>query len=282
MEYDRGSFDAFGGKATAFRASDNPGGIEAAIEAAIGPVDEPVMAAPPDTTVRLPFGRLLDGAALTAALVRELTGADDEALAKVVSSPLRWVDTVIALGTEVVGEAKATKELLRELTVADRDTLLLAIRRVTYGDEIKVAAFRCPACGELSDLTIHLDAIPIRTPEDPACRVFEAKLRDGSTAQLRQATGHDQMAFEGKTLTIAEQNTLMLARTIVTAEVGGVAMSGSMALARSLGLGDRRILLDAIVENSYGPQYGEVAMTHEACGEEVPIPLTPGDLFRGL
>lgn len=281
MDYDRGSFDAFGGAATAFRATENPGGVQAAIDAAFGPTTEPELSTPPDTGLRLPFGRLADGRALRTARVRELTGADDEALARVSGSYLRWMDTVITLGTAEVGDQPATKEALRELTTADRDTLLLRIRMATYGDTLEVPAFRCPECGKLSDLTVHLGNIEIKGPEDPTCRVFEAQLRGGGHAQLRQPTGHDQMEFDGREMTIPEQNTLLLSRVIVTAELPGrPAVAGSMALARSLGLADRKALLDAVAANTYGPRYDEVAMTHQECGAEVPVPISAGDLFR--
>jgi len=281
MDYDRGSFDAFGGQATAFKASENPGGIAAAIESAFGPATEPELAAPPDTTVRLPFGRLQDGRALRTARVRELTGADDEALARVSGSYLRWMDTVVSLGTVEIGDTPATKELLRELTAADRDTLLLAIRMATYGDTLSVPRFRCPQCSALSDLTVHLGQVEIKGPEDPVCRVFEVELRGGGHAQLRQPTGHDQMEFDGRELTVPEQNTLLLSRVIVSCELPGKsAVSGSMALARSLGLADRKALLDAVTENTYGPRYDEITMTHQECGQEVAVPVSAGDLFR--
>lgn len=281
MEYDRGSFDAFGGQATAFRASDNPAGVSAAIAQAFGPLEEPELGAPPDSGVWLPFGILVDGRAERHATVRELTGTDDEALARVANSYLRWVDTVITLGTTEIGDQAATKKMLRELTAADRDTLLLAIRIATYGNTLDIPGFRCPECGVLSDLTVHLDTIEVKAPQDPVCRVFEAQLRGGGRVQMRQPTGHDQMEFDGKDLTIPEQNTLILSRVIVSAELPGQsAVSGSMALARSLGLADRKVLLDAITENTYGPRYDEITMTHQECGQEVPVPISAGDLFR--
>lgn len=281
MEYDHPSFDALGGAEAAFDPQRDPSGIGAAIEKAFGPSEEPAPGAPPKDGVRLPFGRLVDGVAQREAVVRELNGADDEALARAASDAFRWADTVIALGTTQVGGAKAQREMLRELTVADRDTLMLAIRIATYGDTFEIAGYLCPHCGEKTDLTVHLDNITIKGPEDPVCRVYEVALRQG-TATLRQPTGNDQLAFGEKERTGAEQNTFLLSRLIVSLEyAGGAARSGSMALARELGLADRKKLLDAIREHTYGPRYEEISMTHEACGQEVTIPLTPGDLFLG-
>lgn len=280
MEYDHPSFDALGGDGAAFSAARDPGGIGSAIEKAFGPSEEPVLAVPPKDGVRVPFGRLVDGIARRDAVVRELTGADDEALARAANDAFRWADTVIALGTTQIGGARADREMLRELTVADRDTLMLAIRIATYGGAFELPGYTCPHCGEKSDLTVHLDDIEIKGPQDPACRVYEVALRRG-TATLRQPTGNDQLAFGEKERTAAEQNTFLLSRLIVSLESGGQARSGSLALARELGMSDRRTLLDAIRENTYGPRYDEVAMTHEACGQEVKIPLTPGDLFLG-
>jgi hypothetical protein len=283
MEYDYGSFDALGGDATAFSAAADPSGIGAAIERAFGPSEEPKLAMPPDTTTRVPFGVVVDGVAHREAEVRELTGADEEVLARASGSYLRWSDAIITQGTVSVGGKKATRELLRSLTVADRETLLLLIRIATYGDQLKLPGFRCPECGERSDLTVHLGRIEIRGPEDPACRVFEVALR-GATATVRQPTGEDLMAFDGKELTVPAGNTLMLSRVIVAVEFDDgprTVRPGSMALARELGMADRKALLDAITANTYGPRYEDVSIVHEACGQEVPVPLSAGDLFRG-
>jgi hypothetical protein len=280
MEYDLPSFDAVGGAPV--NPVTDPDGASKALAAVSDPGAEPTLKAPPQDHCELPFGVRLPDLMEVAqdAQVRELTGADEEALARVAGNPLRYYDTILNLGTVAVGGEKADRNLLRSLPMADRDTLLLAVRRATFGDQIAIERLACPHCGQLSDVTVHLDEIPMRRPQDPVVRTFEVALREGR-AVLRQPDGADQMVFADKDLSVAETNTLLLSRVITALTRDGKTRSGSLALAKELGMSDRRTLLAAISENTYGPQYGEVSMTHEACGGEVPIPLTPGDLFRG-
>ena len=278
MEYDFPSLDAMPGKP--FVAADNPGGIEAAIAKAFGPGSEPMLAAPVDTSVKLPFGLLRDGEALQEAEVRELTGADEEALARVAGHPLRYLDTLLLRGTVQIGGLPCEQKLLRELTVADRHTLLVAIRRATYGNELRFNGLVCPHCGQSIDLLIvHLDDLDDPQPFDPLVRTFEVRLRRG-TATVRQPTGDDEQAVADPERNLAERNTLLIARCVVSAEIGDGQTRGSEAMARALGVVDRRAILRAIDEHTYGPHFGDVSFTHEVCGREVPLPLTAGDLFR--
>lgn len=277
MEYDLPSFDAVGGKP--FIAAQNAGSIDTALAKALGPGAEPQLEPPRRNHTHLPFGRLENGQALHDARVRELNGADEEELARVSGSPLRWLDTVLTLGTVEVGDQPATKETLRALTLADRDTLLVAIRIATYGGLVKFDGWQCPYCARASDLTVDLADLEIRTPQDPTARTWVVETR-GALVTLRYPTGADQMAFDGKDLSAAQSNSLLLSRLITAYDTDGESRAGSLGLAKTLGMADRRTLLESVREHTYGPRYDEVTMTHEACGEEVPIPLTPGDLFR--
>lgn len=277
MEYDYPSFDAIPG--TTFVAADNPGGIEAALAAAFGPSSEPMLAPPVDTSVKLPFGLLRDGEALREAEVRELNGADEEALARVAGHPLRYLDTLLVRGTVQIGGLPSDQKLLRELTMADRDALLVAIRRATYGNDLHFSGLVCPHCGQSSDITVHLDELDDPQPFDPLVRTFEVRLRRGM-ATVRQPTGEDEHALAGSERNLAERNTLLIARCVVSAELGDEQTRGSEAMARALGVVDRHAILKSIEEHTYGPRFADVTFTHEACGREVPLPLSAGDLFR--
>lgn len=277
MEYDFPSFDAIPG--APFVAADNPAGAEGAIRAAFGPGHEPMLEPPADVCVKLPFGLLRDGEALRDAEVRELTGADEEALARVAGNPLRYLDTLLLRGTVQIGGGGVDQKALRELTMADRDTLLVAIRRATYGTTLTFSALTCPHCGQSSDVTVHLDELDDPQPFDPLTRTFDVRLRRG-TAVVRQPTGEDQHALDGSERNLAEKNTLLIARCVVSADLGDGEVRGSEAFAKGLGVLDRRAILRAIDEHAYGPKFADVSFVHEACGREVPLPLTAGDLFR--
>src|SRR5205807_623865 len=57
---------------------------------------------------------------------------------------------------------RATPGTLRALTVADRDYLLLALRRLTYGERIALV-LTCPreGCGARMDVDVTIDDIPV-------------------------------------------------------------------------------------------------------------------------
>ncbi|MBJ6762771.1 hypothetical protein JGU66_18560 [Myxococcaceae bacterium JPH2] len=58
----------------------------------------------------------------------------------------------------------ATPEALAELSVGERDALLLAVREGTFGAQL-VGRVSCPACGERVELTLSVSALRVAPPE---------------------------------------------------------------------------------------------------------------------
>lgn len=272
----------------------NPGAANAAIAAVMAQdsqVEKPVIALPASGSFRLPGG-FVAGTDFSNvrydAEVRELTGADEEAITKARQVGIgKFISAILACGTVSIGDQKASPALLGNLLLGDRDLILLEIRRATYGDEIVWDRFSCPFCLEEFRLSITLDEIPVRRMEDPSQRVFEVELRKGRKAWLRLPVGADQEAIlaVAERTTDSEQNTMLLSRvliSVVDANGTETAVSGNAEFARSLGIMDRKALLAAIDERQPGPQYNDIKFTHEPCGKEVPLYVRAGDLFQGL
>jgi hypothetical protein len=272
----------------------NPGAANAAISRLLSEgaeVAKPEIALPAGGQFRLPGGYVsggdLDNARYDAE-VRELTGADEEAIAKARNGGIgKFISTLLASGTVSVGDEKSGPGLLNNLLLGDRDMLLLEIRRATYGDEIVWDMYSCPHCGEEFRLSVTLDEIPIRRLDDPAQRVFEVELRKGRKAFVRLPIGADQEAILAivDRATDSEQNTLLLSRvliSVVEADGSENAVTGNPDFARSMGILDRQRILDTIEEKQPGPQYNKVKFTHDSCGKEVPLFIGAGDLFQGL
>jgi hypothetical protein len=272
----------------------NPGAANAAIARLLsegGEVAKPEIALPAGGQFRLPGGFVSGGDYSNArydAEVRELTGADEETISKARNGGIgKFISTLLVSGTVSVGDQKASAALLSNMLLGDRDMLLLEIRRATYGDDIVWDRYSCPHCGDEFRLTVTLDEIPIRTLDDPADRVFEVSLRRGRKAFVRLPVGADQEAVLAivDRATESEQNTLLISRCIVSvveADGNENAVAGNPDFARSLGIVDRKSILDAIEEKQPGPQYNEVKFTHDSCGKEVPLFISAGDLFQGL
>jgi hypothetical protein len=273
----------------------NPSASNAAIAAILndngGQVAKPEITLPAGGNFSLPGGYVLGGDYASVrydADVRELTGADEEAMTKARSGGLgKYIATLLSAGTVSVGGEQASTTLLSNLLLGDRDMLLLEIRRATYGDEIVWDRYSCPFCGEEFRLSVTLDEIPIRRLEDPSARIFEVALRKNRKAFVRLPVGSDQEALlaVADRLSDSEQNTLLLSRVLISVvEADGTenAVSGNPEFARSLGIADRQTILDTIEKKQPGPQYNDVKFLHDSCGKEVPLYISAGDLFQGL
>lgn len=247
--------------------------------------DPVIIARPPDCSVTLPGGivSFVSDEVITEAEVRELTGADEEALSKAdaMKSPVRYMQTLLSRGVVRIGdEEPPAKDTLASLLVGDRNMLLLAIRTATYGPEIELTV-TCPNCREA--LLVTFDAtkdIPIKELPDKMKRLYEVELRHGGKATVRLPTSEDQdavLAEGAKQRSVAEMNTLMLSRCVQAINGHTIAGPGDV---RGLGIKDRRTILDFLADIQPGPRYEEVSEECPACAEKVPVPLDLFDLFR--
>lgn len=238
--------------------------------------DETEIQLPPDTTVELPGGLFdpIDGTTNTAE-VRELNGADEEAIAK--SSDMgKGLLTILERATVKIGDKKPTREDLDSLLAGDREMLLLAIRKVTFGNTVKLGPGACPECGEEQVFEVDLtkDVVVKKLENDERyfsvdCKIGEVKvgLPDGGTQK-------DIVNSTNKTA--AELDTLLLKGCIAT--INGLPVM-SVQQVRDLSITDRRKILNAISDRNPGPQLSEIKKNCQACGQEVPLPLTLADLF---
>ncbi|WP_371590922.1 hypothetical protein [Streptomyces sp. NBC_00470] len=255
---------------------------EAALASASG--DAPEVPDVPDGYVDLPIGINIDGETITSAEVRELTGADEEALARVRSRQRAYIDRVLELGTVRLGSRPATHDALRKLYIGDRDALLIAIRRAMFGDQMDFEGVRCATCKTRIDLTIDLTQIPMRaTPENLRPTIELRKM----SAVVRFPAGDDQAELIDRSdkdgTTTAELNTLLLNRVVEEfIKPDGSRVVANPISIRDLGVADRITLLKYVGDNVPGPLMNEITVTHEDCGQEVAIPVNVGDLFREL
>lgn len=267
-------------------ALDNQFGAVSAAQAAIDEAHTPFPDAPdsPDDLVKLPGGLVKDSQIINTATVRELNGEHEERLAKALKSrnQFHFYTTLLECGTVKIGTQDATPEMLKDLLVGDRDQLLLAIRAITYGAEIDVPEWECPACGELSDIGLDITKdVPV--VELKGDREFDVELRRGRIAKAHLLTGHDDaVVWADPELDNAQRSTLILQRGVTEIlQPNGTTQSmvGWPSLARELSIPDRRTILEAIQERKPGPRYNEIKLTHDTCGKEVTLALSLGALF---
>ena len=238
--------------------------------------EEPKITLPPDTSVKLPGG-LMDPTLgiVNTAEVRELTGADEEAIAKVNDIP-KGLMVILERGTVKIGDQPASKADLDSLLAGDRETILLAIRKVTFGTEVKLGPGNCPGCDEEQFFTIDLDKdVPMKELEGNE-RSFTLTCKVGEVVVSLPDGGTQKELVNSTNKSAAELDTIMLKGCIESINDLPVM---SVNQIRNLSIKDRRDILDAISIRNPGPQLNEIKKNCKACGLEVPLPLTLADLF---
>lgn len=266
----------------------DPDQAQALTDAATGPKEKPPtprMPDPPDTSLRLPGGLWWDEEFVRDAEVRELNGADEEAIAKAVrrekGAVAAMIRTLLTRAVVAVGSHEPPPPaLLDALLVGDRDALLLAIRRATYGNELELQ-LTCPNCDAVMDAVFDLvDDIPVKElPDSDAPRVFDVELQQGRKARVVLPCGADQEgALSEGTRTAPEINTQMLSSCVL--DIDGQKFDG-VESARMLGIRDRRAILKVLGDNQPGPRYEEVTQVCLKCEYEFPLGIDLPTLFRG-
>jgi 5,10-methenyltetrahydromethanopterin hydrogenase len=264
------------------RATDNPALANKLAAEAISdrevaaPAPKVEIPLPPDSVVELPGGLFdpFDGVTTTAE-IRELTGADEEVIARI-GDPGKALLTILERATVKVGDKKADKETLDALLAGDREAILLAIRIATFGQEVKVGPV-CPKCGE--DQTFEIDLkkdVEMKTLDD-GDRTFTLTCKAGKVV-VNLPTGGAQKALVNATnKNAAELDTILLKSCVESIDGNPVV---NIQQIKDLGLKDRRDLIKAITDRNPGPQLSEIKKTCKACDSEVSLPLTLADLFR--
>jgi len=236
--------------------------------------ETPLMAQPPDGSVTL-FRGLFHGLGWqTDAEVSELTGEDEEIIARAMSSDntLGYVNAILLQGVHRIGplvlEELPTHErvgTIDRLLLGEKELLFIRILQITYGDERTVVT-ECPSCRETIDVSFSIaDDIPIRDLDDPQRPSYDFALRDGSHVEYHLVTGEDQAeANKRKGMTTPERNTITLSRCIVSHD--GKPLVDPLRFARQLSAYDRRTLLNEISNKQPGPYFREVKLPCAACG----------------
>ena len=233
----------------------------------------------PETTITLPAGLYdsFEGTLVTTAEVRELNGADEEAIVKI-NEPGKALFAILERATVSIGDKPATKDVLNSLLAGDREALLLAIRIATFGPEIEVESV-CSRCPELQTFTVDLTKdVEMKELKDKISdRYFALNLKAGEVL-VQLPTGETQnKLINSPNKNSAELDTILLANCV--SDIGGQPVL-SEASVRKLGIKDRREILEEIAKRNPGPQLSEIKKACGTCGQEVQLPLTLAELFQ--
>lgn len=208
----------------------------------------------------------------TIAQVRELNGEDEEFVAAAASKKeltyAEYMSVLLKRSVVSIGsiDVSSNPSVLDNLIVGDRDVLFVGTVKATYG-RVRELEATCSQCEATNYIQLNLDEDfkvdkPRRDPHKP----LVVKLKNGSVVKLRYPTGADSQEVTKKAKTVAEQNTIMLARCSVW---DGDEPNDKEAWAKSLSLGDRNKLVKALTTDVPGPRLEEVKTQCADCGSDL-------------
>lgn len=144
-----------------------------------------------------------DGRLHRTAAMRKMTGHEEALLAdrKLRQNGGRLVTELLAGCLLGLGDLRPVpRAVVSQLTSADRNYLLVELRKITFGQEME-AAYTCPACGETTRTLEDLDDLPVRRIEAEGPPEIVVELDDGyedrdgevyTTMVFRLPTGLDE------------------------------------------------------------------------------------------
>jgi hypothetical protein len=216
----------------------------------------------------------------TTAIVRELNGFDEEALASLDNKNLvyaEYMSTLLKRAVISIGsvDIASNPSVIDDLIIGDRDLLFLGIVIATYGNNREYQVI-CNECSASNDVTVPVDKFDRKNMDVDVYKPITATLKNGDTVTFRLPTGADSQYVAKKAKSIAEQNTIMLARCVSSDEV-----KNAEHWAKSLGIQDRSNLVNALMQNQPGPEIGEVNAQCATCNEPIVFVLDWASLLFG-
>lgn len=191
----------------------------------------------------LPCGYLTpEGELLTEVKVKEITGVEEDMLAAKNIPSGKKITQLLANCLERLGpmtDRPILVNCVRNMVIGDRVFLMMAIRRVTLGDDFPFEA-KCDACDVKSLYSINLAELETKQMPDPKKRVFDIKLPSGKTARWHVMTGKEEESA-GKVQGGSDQLSLSLAMRLDMLNEKPVDIDD----VKALNMKDRNFLRDA-------------------------------------
>jgi hypothetical protein len=145
---------------------------------------------PAERRISLTNGLWQDGVCHRDAELRPLAGADEILLAEAEPIPAVQASVLLATTVRSIGPiSPVTHEHIRQLTIGDREKLLVALYALSFGPLLD-AVLRCPACAETVELPLDLDTV-LEAPAGSLCSPQHSLMAGGATLRFRIPNGAD-------------------------------------------------------------------------------------------
>lgn len=143
----------------------------------------------------LPCGYLSDAGELHAEVsMHEMTGREEDILASNKLSPQRKINQVLINCVDSIGsisDKNSLSQIIPGLPTGDRVFLVVALRRVSLGDDFPVED-QCPSCSAKNGYILDLSQLETKSMPDPYKRVFDVTLPSGRSVRFRVGSGLDE------------------------------------------------------------------------------------------
>ena len=209
--------------------------------------------------------------------VRELTGRDEERIAKATTAA-KAINAILQSGTVRIGAEQPTEDLLDGMLTGDRDYLLMRIFAATFGSD--VTTYRvCGSCGTESEVTVDLlTDVQVKRLATPQDRYFTVPISKGRTAYCELPTGQTQKRILSATdKSVPELSTMLLAATLTRIDDMDILGPGQVL---DLPVRDRRKIADEIASRTPGPDLQGVKVACPSCEEEMEVAVSLTSLFQ--
>lgn len=232
-----------------------------------------------------------DGTRHIDARIRKLTGNEEAILAdpRLRQNTGKLVTELLASAVrQIEGIDKVGPKTTAAMTSADRNYLLLELRKVTFGTDIE-ARYGCPSCNERFEAVEDLETFECRF-SDEGEPIIEVELEDGyedrdgdihTTARFRLPTGQD----EEKVASAMKQNpsrgvNMLLARCLVS--LGGIPENKLKGLGPRI-FSDLTMSDRAMIERAMRKDVPGIDLRHQvdcpACGHLFEVNLDMTNFF---
>lgn len=211
----------------------------------------------------------------TTAIVRELTGEDEEKLAALDAKEDitygEYLNYLLQRAVVSIGSTNVSSNpvIIDELIIGDRDLLFLGVIRATYGRKREMQLL-CGTCSGSNDITIDLeDDFKLESTSLDVSKPLSVELKNGQTFYFNYPTTGDSRYASKKGKTTAEQNTYIIARCLIS----DMNREQSEEWAKKLSIVDRKKIVKVINQAQPGPRMEEVKTQCSHCEEELTVVL---------
>lgn len=202
----------------------------------------------------------------TDVVVRGLTGEEEDILGSRNMPVAQKFNTIISRCLLRVGpysDPREVDKIVEALPQGDRIFLLLAVRRVSLGEEMPFIS-KCPSCEKESMLKVELGSLETKKMKDPMVRAYNVTLpKSGKQARMVVLDGRGE-----KIINKAAQTGKDIMSASILARIESIdSKPASIDVLKKLPLADRNFLR-TIWEEYEGGVETEIQIDCGHCGEE--------------